>query len=110
MRIVTDSRRPEEPKNPDECNVFSIYKYFAHEDAIASLRNAYLEGGLAYSEIKQELYELLNVFFGEQRIVYEQLLDDKHHLDRILNKGAEKARAVAAPILERVRRAIGIQR
>ena len=110
MRIVTDSRRPEESKNPDECNVFSIYKYFAPADAIASRRSDYLKGGLAYSEIKQELYELLNEFFGGQREAYQRLLGDKDHLDRILRQGAEKARAVAGPMLDRVRRAIGIQR
>lgn len=110
MQIVTDSRRPEDPKNPDECNVFNIYKYFASAEAVASRRKAYLDGGLAYSEIKQELYELLNDFFGSRRSTYRQLMDDKNQLDRILNRGAAKARAVAEPVLDRVRRAIGIGR
>ncbi len=110
MRIVTDSKRPQDPKNPDECNVFNIYKYFASAKTIASRRSAYLNGGLAYSEIKQELYELLSEFFGDRRNTYRQLLGDKDHLDRILGQGAEKARAVAEPVLERVRRAIGISR
>ena len=110
MRIVTDSRRPEDPKNPDECNVFNIFKYFAPPQTIDSRRNAYLSGGLAYSEIKQELYELLNEFFGSRRGTYYKLLDDKNHLDRILNEGADKARAIAGPVLESVRRAIGISR
>jgi tryptophanyl-tRNA synthetase len=60
MRIVTDSKRPEDPKNPDECNVYNIFKYFAAPEAIESRHKAYLNGGLAYSEIKQELFELLN--------------------------------------------------
>ncbi len=92
------------------CNVFNIYKYFASAKTIASRRSAYLNGGLAYSEIKQELYELLSEFFGDRRNTYRQLLGDKDHLDRILGQGAEKARAVAEPVLERVRRAIGISR
>ena len=110
MRIVTDSRRPEEPKNPDECNVFNIFKYFAPPEVVASKRNAYLSGGLGYSEIKQELYELLNEFFGDRRNVHDKLLDDKDHLDRILNEGADRARALAGPVLENVRRAVGISR
>jgi tryptophanyl-tRNA synthetase len=110
MRIVTDSKRPEDPKNPDECNVFNIFKYFASPPAIASMRNAYLNGGLAYSEIKQELYERLNEVFGPRRDTYHQLLADKDQLDRILGAGAEKARAMALPVLERVRRAVGISR
>lgn len=110
MRIVTDSKRPEEPKNPDKCNVFNIYKYFASAEATAARRNAYIKGGLAYSDIKQELYERLSEFFGRHRDSYRKLLANKNHLDGILNQGAEKARAVAEPILDRVRRAIGIRR
>jgi tryptophanyl-tRNA synthetase len=110
MRIVTDSKRPEDPKNPDECNVYNIFKYFASPEAIESRHKAYLNGGLAYSEIKQELFELLNDFFGRRRDPYLQLRDDKHHLDHILNQGAESARAIAGPVLENVRRAIGISR
>ena len=66
--------------------------------------------GLAYSEIKQELYELLNEFFGGRRDTYHQLRGDKNHLDHILNQGSEKARAIAGPVFESVRRAIGISR
>lgn len=110
MRIVTDSKRPQDPKNPEECNVFNIFKNFAPAETIESRRNAYLNGGLAYSEIKQELYERLNEFFGGRRDTYQQLRDDKNYLDRILNRGADKARAVAGPVLEGVRRAIGISR
>ncbi|MCK5419173.1 MAG: tryptophan--tRNA ligase, partial [Desulfobacterales bacterium] len=110
MRIVTDSKRPQDPKNPEECNVFNIFKNFASAETIESRRNDYLNGGLAYSEIKQELYELLNEFFGGRRDTYQQLRDDKNYLDRILNRGADKARAVAGPVLEGVRRAIGISR
>ena len=110
MRIVTDSKRPEDPKNPDECNVFNIFKYFASPKAIESRRNVYLKGGLAYSEMKQQLYELLNELFGGRRNTYRQLLGDKNHLDRILNQGAAKARAIAGPVLQRVRRAVGISR
>ena len=110
MRIVTDSKRPEDPKDPDACNVFNIFKYFALPEAVESRRNAYLNGGLAYREIKQELYELLNDFFGGFRANDYQLMDDKDLLDRILNDGADKARAMAGPVLESVRRAIGISR
>jgi tryptophanyl-tRNA synthetase len=110
MRIVTDSKRPEDPKDPDACNVFRIYKYFASAEAIAARRNAYLEGGLAYSDIKQELFERLNDFFGSRRNTYRQMLADKKRLDRILNQGAEKARALAEPVIDRLRRAIGIRR
>jgi tryptophanyl-tRNA synthetase len=110
MRIVTDSKRPEDPKNPDECNVFNIFKYFASPQAIALRHAAYLKGGLAYSDIKQELYELLKEFFGSRRKTYRQLLNDKDQLDDILSKGADRARAMARPVLTGLRRAVGISR
>jgi tryptophanyl-tRNA synthetase len=109
MRIVTDSRRPEEPKDPDQDNVFAIYRYFAEQDDIERTRQRYLAGGLAYSEIKNELFELLEGRFGAARQKYEELIQDPGYLDQVLKQGAEKARSIAAPILERTRRAVGVR-
>ena len=109
MRIVTDSKRPEDKKNPDECNVFAIYQYFAGADEIASKREQYLEGGLAYADIKQALFEVLDEKFGDRYNTYQELINDHARLDTILAEGAEKARAMAAPIMEKVRRKIGMK-
>ena len=107
-RIVTDSMRPEEPKDPDACNIFAIYQHFADADAIAANRELYLEGGLAYGAMKQELFELLEGTFSAQREQYNTLMDNSDELDKILEKGAEKARDIAVPILTRVRKAVGV--
>jgi tryptophanyl-tRNA synthetase len=109
MRIVTDSKHPEEPKNPDECNVFRIYRYFASPKAIAAKRNLYLRGGLAYSDIKQELFELLQKKFAKSRDAYIDLIQEPARLDAILKQGAQKARAMAVPMMEKLRRKIGIR-
>ena len=107
-RIVTDSKRPEEPKDPDECNIFAIYQHFADADAVAAKRRLYLEGGLAYGAMKQELFELLESAFADKRDRYNTLMNNTAELDRILEKGAEKARAIAAPIMAKVRKAVGV--
>ena len=107
-RIVTDSKRPEDPKDPDECNIFAIYQHFADADAIAAKRKLYLEGGLAYGAMKQELFELLESAFADKRDRYNALMNNTGELDRILEKGAEKARAIAAPIMAKVRKAVGM--
>ena len=107
-RIVTDSKRPEEPKDPDECNIFAIYQHFAEADAVAAKRQLYLEGGLAYGAMKQELFELLDSAFADKRDRYNALMNNTDELDRILENGAEKARAIAAPIMTKVRKAIGV--
>ncbi len=107
-RIVTDSLRPEEPKDPDECNIFAIYQHFADADAVAAKRKLYLEGGLAYGAMKQELFELLEATFSNKRDRYNALMDNTDELDTILAEGAEKARAIAIPILAKVRKAVGV--
>ena len=108
MRIVTDSKRPEDPKDPESCNVFAIYRHFAAPNDVESTRKRYFQGGLAYGEIKAELYELLESTFGSAREKYNELLMDRDEIDRILMKGAEEARAISMPIIERVREAVGV--
>ena len=108
MRIVTDSKRPEEPKDPDECNVFAIYRHFADADAIEAKRQLYVDGGLAYGDMKNELYELLEAAFSAQRDQYNALMEDRKELDKVLEDGAKKARDIAVPIMRKVRKAVGV--
>ena len=108
MRIVTDSKRPEEPKNPEECNVFAIYRHFADANAVAAKRKLYLEGGLAYGDMKNELYELLETTFSAQREEYNALMENRSELDKVLENGAEKARDIAVPILAKIRKTVGV--
>jgi tryptophanyl-tRNA synthetase len=108
MRIVTDSRRPEDPKDPETDNVFAIYRYFAAEAEIERTRQHYLDGGVAYSEIKEDLFELLESRFGEARSKFEALMKDWAYLDQVLMSGAAKARTIATPMMEKVRRAVGV--
>lgn len=107
-RIVTDSKRPEEPKDPGSCNVFAIYRHFADAAAVAEKRRLYVEGGLAYGTMKQALFEALESTFSEQRDRYNALMADPDTLEQVLESGAEKARAIAMPILARVREAVGV--
>lgn len=107
-RIVTDSKRPEEPKDPDECNIFAIYRHLADVDAVDAKRKLYLEGGLAYGPMKEELFELLEATFSDKRDRYNALMENLDELDKILEKGAEKARDIARPILAKVRKAVGV--
>lgn len=109
MRIVTDSRRPEEPKDPETDNVFAIYKHFAKPEDIERVRQGYLQGGMAYSQIKTELYELLEDRFSEPRQRYAELMQDWSYLDQVLLKGAEKARETSVPKISQIRKAIGIE-
>lgn len=108
MRIVTDSKTPEEPKDPDQDNVFAIYRCFAEPDGIEEMRRRYQQGGLAYSEAKQELFEMLDRTFGEARQKYDALMRDKPYVDGVLAQGAEKARTIGGEMMVKIRKAVGV--
>ncbi len=108
MRIVTDSKRPEEPKDPDECSVFAIYRHFADADAVEAKRQLYIDGGLAYGDMKKDLFELLETTFSAQRDQYNLLMENRAELDKVLESGAKKARDIAVPIMRKVRKAVGV--
>jgi len=107
MRIVTDSRAPGEPKDPDCSSLFTLYRAFASEAQTTAFRQA-LEGGLAWGEAKQALYELLEGQIAPMRERYEALIAQPQHIEAILLDGARKARAIATPKLARLRDAVGL--
>ncbi|MBR4475584.1 MAG: tryptophan--tRNA ligase [Alphaproteobacteria bacterium] len=104
MRIITDSKTPEESKDPDESTIFQLYKHFADENEIAKLREMFVAGGMGYGTAKTILYEKINSVLGDARNEYNRLLANKSELDAILENGANKARVVAAETLKRVKR------
>jgi len=109
MNIVTDSTPVEEPKDPDRCNLYNIYKLFAPADRLAATRELYLGGGAMYGKIKLELVELLWETFAPARERRQQLLADPAELRGILKRGAEKARQKAAVTLDLVRDRTGLK-
>ena len=110
MRIVTDSKTPEEPKDPDSDNLYQIYRLFAPVERLQEVRSLYINGGLAYGALKQELAELMLATFAEPRRKYTELIHDHAYLDAVMAAGAEKARAIAQPVLARMRKAVGLDR
>ena len=109
MAIQTDSTPVEEPKDPDSCNLYNIFKLFAPADRLLEVRKLYVEGGAAYGYIKQELVVLIEDYFKEARLKRTELLQDRESLKKILAHGAIKAREKAAPTLDRVRQRVGLK-
>jgi len=110
MRIVTDSRTPEEPKNPVGDNLFQIFRLFASPERTEEVRQHYLAGGLGYGTLKQELAETILAYFGSARQKFNDYMQDTAALDAILARGAIKARDIAVPVLKQMRKAVGIDR
>jgi len=107
MSIVSDSKELEEPKDPDNCTIFSIYKLIASNEQIETMRANYINGGYGYGHAKLALYELILQKFEKERKIYNDLMANPEKIDEILTIGAEKARAVAKEVLARVRSKIG---
>ncbi|THB81518.1 MAG: tryptophan--tRNA ligase [Desulfobacteraceae bacterium] len=108
MKITTNSLGPDEPKDPESCTLFSIYKAFAKPDEIKQMENRYKEG-IAWGTMKQELFEYLNNILKQPRQEYEKLVQNAGDIDAILIQGAKKAREYSVPFLDKIRKAVGIQ-
>ncbi|HEX7342054.1 MAG TPA: tryptophan--tRNA ligase [Rhodanobacteraceae bacterium] len=107
MRIVTDSRAPGEPKDAEGSALFAIYRAFARADESETFRVA-LEQGMAWGEAKQVLFARIDGELAPLRARYDTLMAHPDDIEDILHAGAAKARAVATPLLDTLRRAVGL--
>jgi tryptophanyl-tRNA synthetase len=109
MSIVTDSTPVEEPKDPDGCTVFTLYRLFATPAEIGDLAAAYRRGGMGYATAKEMLFEKINAYFAPYRQRRAELAGDREAVEKILAEGAEKARHIAVKTLRKVRRKTGLE-
>ncbi|QYJ69103.1 tryptophan--tRNA ligase [Flavobacterium litorale] len=107
MSIATDSTPLEEPKNPDTCNVFALYKLLGTDAQVAQMRASYLGGNYGYGHAKQALYELIVGEFKTAREKYSYYMNNPAEIDAALKTGAEKAAKIANGVLARVREKLG---
>jgi tryptophanyl-tRNA synthetase len=105
--IETDSTALEEPKNPDTCNVFALYKLLGSTEEVTDLRAKYEAGNYGYGHAKQALYDLMVVKFASEREKYNYYINNLEEVDKLLLEGAAKARKVAQSVLSRVREKLG---
>ena len=107
MAIQTDSTSLEEPKNPDTCNVFSIYKLLATKEEVEQMKANYLAGGYGYGHAKTALFQLILEKFAEPREKFNYYINNLTEVEQILKEGAIKASKIAENTLKRVREKIG---
>ena len=111
MSIESDSTPLEDPKNPDTCKIFSIYKLLANEEQISKMRVNYSNPNkdYGYGHAKQELFELICERFKTEREKYNYYINNRSEVDELLKKGAEKAHVIANEVLGRVRVKLGYE-
>ena len=108
-RIVTDSKLPGEPKDPEDAHLVTIHDAFA-DAATRAAFHADLRGGLGWGDAKQRLFQLIEAHVGPMRDRYADLVAHPERIEEILQEGARKARATATPLLDELRQAVGLRR
>lgn len=106
--IVTDSRAPGEPKEVEGSALFQLYQAFATPEETEAMRQAYADG-IAWGEAKQKLFECIDREIAPMRARYEDLMAHPEKVEAVLQAGARRARALATPLLARLRSAVGLR-
>ncbi len=109
MRITTDSRPMEDPKEPDDDHLFQLYRLFAGESEVAEMAAMYRRGGFGYGEVKKAIAEASEAYFAPARAKRIELRQNLDYVHETLRSGAERARNVAADVLSRAQSACGLR-
>jgi len=107
-KIVTDSKTPEEPKDPETDHIFALHKLFS-QDQLADIEKRYKEGGVGYKESKDILAENIIKMVTPMRERRAEFEKDTKLVDEILEKGTERARERALPLMEEIRKKVGLK-
>jgi tryptophanyl-tRNA synthetase len=107
LSIQSDSKGLDEPKDPETCTIYSLYKLIANPDQTLEMKKNYLSGGYGYGHAKQELFEVILKRFSAERALYEELMKNPHKINEALEIGSIKARNEAKKVLKRVRDKVG---
>jgi tryptophanyl-tRNA synthetase len=107
-KVVTDSKQPDEKKDPDTSSIFLMYSAVASPEQSKVLRDRFENGTIGYGEAKKLLARQLVTTFERPSVVYSSHLSDRASLDKILARSAKRARAEAEIRMQRIRAAIGV--
>ena len=107
MSITTDSLPMEDPKDPEQCNVYNIYKTIGTTEQNDALAAKYRAGNFGYGHAKLELLELILERFKKERASFNYYIENTAELEEKLKEGERKAEAIAKEVLQRVKTKIG---
>ena len=110
MRITTDSRPMEQPKEPETDHLYQLYSLFATDAQREEMAALYHRGGFGYGEVKKALADLAESFFAPARERRKELVTHLDQVHQILGDGASRARKKAAEVLARAQQACGVKR
>ena len=108
MKIKTNSLEPGEPKDSKSCNIFSIYKAIASDEQVDVFQSQYNEG-IGWGDAKNQLFETLKEFLAPFNSEYSKIIEDRRYVESVLLEGSKKALEFSTPLIEDVRKAVGIK-
>jgi tryptophanyl-tRNA synthetase len=109
MRIQTDSRPMEDPKDPESDHLFQLFRLLAPQEQIDEMADLYRKGGFGYGHVKKAIAEAAAEYFGEARERRRELEAKPEQVREVLAAGAARARETASDVLARVESACGIR-
>jgi tryptophanyl-tRNA synthetase len=109
MRIVTDSRPMEQPKEPGTDHLYQLFSLFANDAQRDAMAAKYRQGGFGYGEVKKALADLAVDYFGAARNRRREFEAHPDRVREILGDGAANARKKAAEVLLRAQKACGVK-
>ncbi len=110
MGLVMDSRTPQEPKPDADKNLaIQLLKLFAPADVAADFEHRLRAGGLGYGDLKKALFEHYWNYFAPARVKRAELAASPDYVEQVLRDGARRAQAVGGAVLQRARRACGLE-
>ncbi|MBN2694113.1 tryptophan--tRNA ligase [bacterium] len=107
MKIVTNSQAVEEPKNPEGCTIFTLFKLFSNKIEQDELKERYLAGGMGWGHAKEALFEKMDQFLSPFREKYNQFIQDPSYIEKNLIEGEKKARDIAEKTMTKIRTIAG---
>ncbi|MDE1153403.1 MAG: tryptophan--tRNA ligase [Micavibrio sp.] len=110
MKIITDSKLPNEAKDPADSTIYKLYAYFAADAERQAMHDAFTGGQMGYGDAKKLLAEAVEKSLEKPSQIYQSYMADLPKLDAVLEEGADRARKVARNTLSDVREAIGVKR
>ena len=109
MSIITDSTPLEEPKDPEKCNIFALYKLIADKSQTDEMRQKYQAGNYGYGHAKQELFELIIQKYAQARDMHDFYMANPKELEKRLAQGESRAREIGVAVLNRVKEKLGFK-
>ena len=108
MSIVTDSTAVDAPKDPDKSTIVQLYSLFAAPNEVQEMRDRFQRGGMGYGDFKKELFARLWDYFAPMRKRRDEISRDPSYVESVLQRGADRANAIAHVVMNRVRAAVGL--